>query len=734
MLKFFPKSVSFLMFAAACGSAHATGDFGSDSILSGEEATITGTPEFFWELECKRIALEFVPEEKRVIPPAPDIPNDQPTTQDNQDLSAANVDLRDFKAALKDGSIKTADPVAATRAYVAARQVVEDASSTRTGGVLPDEAPGEFALYNEGALAYKIRHPDKAAAAWSALLAMPAAERKYRSTWAAYMLGRSALDEHEFQKAAGYFKQTRTLAKEGFVDSLALVDASYGWEARCELELGNSDASARLYLNQLAIGDLSAVVSLKWFIPDWGMTVKNEEGATPGFGINYEESGEIIPMQPGPAAMTPRGEKALADAARSPLLRRLVTVHILATSTDRYSGSAEAGPEQTKWLAALDRAGVKETPDAEFIGWVAYSAGKYDDAKRWLAKSLGTSPAALWLKAKFSLRDGKLAEGTALLSQALQAFRDPHPVLGNSAEDGRYHVPPETASGELGVLRLAQSDFVQALDAFISANMWEDAAYIAERCLTTAELLDYCRKQKFPATTPAEDPHDHANSIPNRFRDLVARRMVREDDYPTAREFFSADKIKFLDDYTAALAKGTDKSISKQQQARALFHAAWIARYKGMELMGTEAGPDYTFYGGAFSDGDLAMARLTGKEPAIDDRLEDSGTDGQPVHFPLPVSSQEKERLQTTKLVVERRFHYRHVAAGLAWKAAELLPDNTKELADVLGTAETWLYDRHRKQAERFERAYKKRCSKVVLGKNDSPWSDEEGKLLPPES
>ncbi len=175
--------------------------------------------------------------------------------------------------------------------------------------------------------------------------------------------------------------------------------------------------------------------------------------------------------------------------------------------------------------------------------------------------------------------------------------------------------------------------------------------------------------------------------------------MVREDDYTTAKEFFTLAKIKILEDYTAALAKGADTTKPKAEQARALFHAAWIARYQGMELMGTEIGPDNTYQEGGFSAGDLAMARLTGKEPTIE------GVDGdssEPIKFGLPVTAQEKERLKATKLVVERRFHYRFVAAGLAWKAAALLPDQAKETADVLNAAGKWLVTKHEKQAARF--------------------------------
>ena len=750
----------------ACGHARATGDFTAPTMMSDGCKQVTGTPEFFWELECKRIAMEFVPPEKRIVPmaaakhrPAADEDKDDddadarqpaaaaaPPPADTREALTTAVDLADFKAALKDGTLKPADAAQAATAHAAAREVVNQASLTRADGQLPEESPGDFADYHKGALAYKTRHYDDARAAWEAILARPAAERKYRSTWAAYMLGRCALDNRQFPEAIKFFQQTRQLAKDGFVDSLGLAEESYGWEARCELECDHSEASAKLYLTQLAAGDASAVVSLKWFIPDWGLTVKGSYAENAKPGVSAEP--DAADGDSGPALKPPRGAKAIAAAARSPLLRRLVTAHILAVSSGadyEYVSPAERGEPQAKWLAALDQAGVKDTPDAEYIGWVAYNAGKYNDAKHWLAKSPGTSAAALWLQAKFSLRDGKIAEGTRLLSQALKVIPLPHAILENTTLGDRYRAPSETASGELAILHLAQSDFIQALDAFIAAGLWFDAAYVAERCLTKAELLDYARKKRYAdVMLNSPDVSAYYDFTPERFRDLVARRMVREGDYQAAREFFTPEMIKVLDDYTTALAKGADETKPKPERARALFHAAWLARYQGMELMGTEIGPDNTASGGAFNEGDLAMLRLTGKEAIIeDDQREIEGDNfNKPIHFALPVSDKEKARLQATKLAAELRFHYRIVAGDLVWQAAALLPDNAPETADILNAAGNWLKAKHEKPAERFFLAIKNRCPATPIGKQavvkhwfidtDGPWSAEERKLMPP--
>jgi hypothetical protein len=264
--------------------------------------------------------------------------------------------------------------------------------------------------------------------------------------------------------------------------------------------------------------------------------------------------------------------------------------------------------------------------------------------------------------------------------------------------------------------------------------------------VTTPELLRYTRRHFRQNQNGGEALRNEpyfpvlGEINPAQFRNLVARRLVREGDFDTAKEFFSPKLRQPLSDYANALAKSRNLSKSKSERARALFHAAWIARHQGMELMGMEGSPDNAETSGAFRKEDLAMARLKGAWPEIDDFI--SGDGENPLNFPLPVTAGEKRRLQATQLPYERRFHYRLVAADLAWKAAKLLPDNKDETADVLNTAGNWIKLRHPKQSERFAFALERRCPNTAVGKimkdqgrfveADGPWSSEERRLNPP--
>ncbi len=130
---------------------------------------------------------------------------------------------------------------------------------------LPPGLPVEFAAYLQGALAF--RRGDLAAATghWQRLLALPAGDRHYRSTWAAFMLGRVALrrSPRDLDAAAGWFRRTRELAAGGFADSLGLAVASLGWEARAEAARKRYDRAEALYAQQADAGDPSGIDSLR---------------------------------------------------------------------------------------------------------------------------------------------------------------------------------------------------------------------------------------------------------------------------------------------------------------------------------------------------------------------------------------------------------------------------------------------------------------------------------------
>lgn len=711
--------------------AHATGYYGPMVYLDEGGRNVGASPEFYWELEVKRLARDFHPPEKLLTwDPASTAPNDDPKSGLKETTAAA--DLKDFATALQEGRIKPPDPAEATREHGTARAVIDRTSPTSTEA-LPAEFSSEFALYHRGAFAYARgpEHWGEARQAWEELLQRPAPERHDRSVWAAFMLGKLALKEKD-PAATGWFQRTRALAREGFADSLGMAADSYGWEGRSEWKQGHPEKAAPLYLNQLSLGEESAIVSLKALIPDR----EPVEGMV-NYGPEAEEK-QGWNKEQGRVAE----EKARADlnrAALDPLLRRLVTVHILATASvpDAFTYySSKPVDRSARWLAIINDLHLDRLEDAEYIGWVAYNKGDYKGAKRWLELSGADSPAALWLRAKLQNRAGKLAEAAQSMARAWEILRDTHAYTGwrdattQGARDpwsDPHWTLAESAAGDFGALHLERSDFVQALDTLLAGGLWNDAAFVAERVLTLPELQGYVDQH------PPGEKDDPASPLA-KLRYLLGRRLVREDQAEQARAYLAKPFDQVVDRYLAALREGRDRSRSKTERARSLFAAAWLARYDGMELMGTEGAPDGFATGGNFPLPDLAQQFRSGHYEAVDYSGAEATRRREPVVLRVPPKA--RQRLTRNKTIPDLRFHYRVIAGALALQAAELLPNDSEELADAVNRAGLWVKDVDEKLGNRYYQVIERRAAQTTIGKaalarhwfveQSGPWSAEQ--------
>jgi hypothetical protein len=269
---------------------------------------------------------------------------------------------------------------------------------------------------------------------------------------------------------------------------------------------------------------------------------------------------------------------------------------------------------------------------------------------------------------------------------------------------------------------------VQALDTFLKGHLWNDAAFIAERVLTTNELKQYVDAQ--PKTEPKEGEDYNA-----KLRYLLGRRLVREDRYVEAGLYLSPPYDKVLEKYAKALKDGANEKLPKTERAHAWFTAAWLARYDGMELMGTEMAPDAFAESGEFETPDIAKQRRSGVYQTVSyDKSGEEKKKNMPVV--LKASPKEIQRLTANKINPDIRFHYRMIAGALAIKAAGLLPNDSNELADILNQAGLWVKDRDEKTGNRYYQIIEQRCAKTEIGRADmakhwfvdqnGPWSTAE--------
>ena len=601
-------------------------------------------------------------------------------------LKTENIDLSDLKEALEALKIDKSKSQSILEQYEKTRKVITDIrqarsdwqwrQSERSRGsnmketeppkFIPPEIPAgipeEFKDYLTGAIYYYQDQFDKATSTWEKLLKRPASQRKYKSTWAAYMIGRVLLSSKP-QDSIKWFALTRELAGKGFADNLALAAASIGQQALAELNQGNYSQAIELYMIQLATGDYSAEPSLQ----------------TVCFKILDADA------------------ESQKKAANNKLSREVVSAYIL--SRGGFFQKVPSSSSQIKWLNAIDQAKVSNVDEAGRFAWISYSMGDTTTAAIWVAKASQNDVMAQWIEAKLLLQQGKIADATKQLVR-ISRFVAPDGELNGYERYGygnnSNNYVMKTIRGELGTLYISQKYYIEALDSLIRGGYWEDAAYIAERILTIDELKNYIDKN-----WPKAGKDDSTYSMPaqDRLRYLFARRLARLDKWKEARQYYPLKWQSHIDAYAKTLQDSKNLKLGKAKRAAALWKAAVIARYEGMELMGTELEMDWFIYNGSsYHRKPMPDVRKTLLSEEI-----------------VPSSSDELKRTKQT-IPSDKKFHYRYIATEFAWQAAELMPDNSDQTARVLCIAGSWIMTNDAQAADKFYKALVKRNRKTSLG------------------
>lgn len=566
------------------------------------------------------------------------------------------------------------------------------AESPLEGVRIPEGLPAEIDLYLSGAVAYHRGDLGEARRRWQAVLDLPARDRRYRSTWAAFMLGKAALAERDFDAAVRWLERTRQIAAEKDMrDRLGLAAASLGWQARAELQRDRFAPALRLYADQVRTGDPGALVSLK-------TTAARALEAPPA---------------------------ALAEVARDDRARPFLTALVLSRTEGFYYEEDGARAEARKWLDAVENAGVERPEDAGRLAWAAYRAADFDAAGRWAEKAGAASPLGKWVRARLLLRDGRLTEGERLLaavSRELPAVDLEDEAFSLAFEAGDPVATPWRAAGEAGAVALARGEYAPALEHFLAGGYWRDAAYVAERVLTADELRAYVDR-RWPASLAAGfDPEAWIPSYPGlvpqpeaesafRLRHLLARRLARLGRYAEADPYLPAGHREELARLAAGVDAGHDAGRPIAERAAGLFQAACLSRWYGLRLLATEIAPDWFQYDGQYDLGDTLEART---------RREGGGRR-------FAASPDEAGRAARHVAEPGKRFHYRYTAADLGWQAAALLPDGSPEKARILAVAGSWLKDRDPEAADRFYRELVRCCGTTGLGREAA-----RRKWLPP--
>ncbi|WP_239469760.1 hypothetical protein [Archangium violaceum] len=505
----------------------------------------------------------------------------------------------------------------------------------------------ETELYQSGAQAFHEGRWEEARARFLEVLELPAEERRRFSPFAAFMLGRTA---ESTQEARQRFSEVRELVRQGFEDPLGLALASFGEEARALLEEGDDVGALHLYAEQVAHGSDLGVISL---------------------------------LQVSRALA--RDEARLRRVLQDPLGQRLLTTYAWTRGQELLWADEETrtpGP-LARLLETL--ASVPGLAGADRLAAGAWRAGRFEIAERFAAQE--RTPLASWVKAKLALRRGDKTAADQYLAEAARGIPEADDWRGEDEPHPRR--PRAHVEGERAALALMRGDFSQAAELSWASCSWPDIAYVAERVLTVEEL------QRFVAAH-ASDPKDRCQSemkffpwgyegddegpgLDIRLRLLLGRRLMRSGRGQEALEYFRGTKWEeFSRQYVDALERARGAWWDSVARAQALYSAAKLARAHGMELLGTEAAPDWSWTYGEFDVGDWHRETEQPGESAATRAV--LGVLGD-----IPLTTQaEEERLAAHGPTHPLRFHYRSTAADLAEQAAEQVHPRSQAYAALL--------------------------------------------------
>ena len=502
--------------------------------------------------------------------------------------------------------------------------------------------PTELRLYLAGAVAFSAGDHGLAADYFQKVLALPADQRALRSTWAAYSLGRAlfAMSSEAdatpdlLTQSRKAFEQARQLSIDGFSDPLELGVASLGEEARVARTAGDWDNAIKLYATQNLHGSAVGYTSLKLLMADL-------------------------------AAMP---DEQLAALLKGKPVQQLVTASLISRLGWSFG---DQPPNEQKLIKLLQNSTRGSLDNADRLAAVNYQQGDYASAKAFLEHA-GDGGLAWWLRAKLAMREGDKTAAAAAYAKAAQAFPQNESWGERRTPDWDFETlqPKCRVEGESAILALQRGDYLQAFDQLYRSNdiYWFDAATVAERVLTVDELKHYVDTQ-VPAP-PALTQQDRDNYVPlsvaAKLRNLLGRRLLREGRYDEAPGYFDNADLQAKAKWYGELRHDAESKWWPTKRAFAYYHAATVARFDGMELLGYEMSPDYATFGGNYS--------LEAPELKVG---------------PL-MAEGEVKRQQATLAQPDERFHYRFVATALASKAADLLPHSSQAFASVLCKASSW--------------------------------------------
>lgn len=505
------------------------------------------------------------------------------------------------------------------------------------------QLPEEFQLYTTAALAYRQKQSETATKLWKQLLALPKDERKYRSTWALWMLAQT-----EKSEGLKHYAEIQKLVDEGYSDSLDLVDNKQGWIAYFSYRSGQYIDALKIY-HQL--GSDNKIDSL-----------------TASQAIN-----DVLYL-----AVSSNDKNFLNEAAKD----RNISLALSHMLSDRYDvrhydyeqqledNELVEGPVNKElimdWLnilTAIDERDVSE--EISSVATALYNAGFENELADCLKKINKETALKTWILAKISAKEGDLEAAAGHYKKLLPMLKgDPNSVERFGDFSPKFFEKADLhkqrmfyAYSEYAAIELGLKNYAHALDLFLQVDS-PDAGYIAESLMSPQELLEYMRGSKIAQNSEW-------------MRELLGRKLARANYLKDARDYLPKDHLARFDAYVKAYNTATNLKLPAAQRAEAYNQAAKLRISENFHLA-NDARPQLRIY----------AAGLKFYHPNYQP-WEDLSN---PKLIPA-MTSDEKQRLKKHYRRYSKVQITEYDAAELLYKSAELLPKNNDLAAARLNKA-----------------------------------------------
>lgn len=568
---------------------------------------------------------------------------------------------------------------------------------------LGPEFPPDIADYVEAARLHATGDTAAARTLWKGILDRPPAERRLRAAWAAWMLAKTSPDPDE---CLSWYERIETEIDAGASDAIGLGSAAKAWRAGFALQPGR----------------MKDPVKMMHFLYEAFVNGKNEAS------IDLRKVSRVI---------LDSDDETLRAAAADPLVRRLINLELI-SHVRRSAGTASP---ISRWPAIVKAASPSGQDDMSRVACALYAAGRYEEALEFLSACPKEDSLALWLQAKFDLRDGNLALANKHLSACIriQSRKDGWNPAPASQYNPRWFTNAamieRRSQAELfadsAVVSMALKDYLAALESLRKGNYEADAAYLVENIIDLDGLIRHVRRvapqwtpvktdssQEEPSLDDYRDPWAYTIGVDNQLRYQLARRLARERRFKDAREFMPAPLVPTLDRYAKLDKARVSGRYSGETLAAITWNQALMHREFGTRLFATDGAPDGALHGFRYPITGVqeGRSRLAGWELRSGDLSNVPSTEPGLRAIPL-VTAHELARLEKNSVTPMERYHYRYVAADLVWEATRSLSPNHPHLASMYTIAGGWLANRDPGAADRFYQALVRRCAETEQGK-----------------